>query len=444
MTVFSLNDTSGQKQLLDYVTRVISKNIILSNRNYQFRITDEKKDSLTFKIKIHNRKNKHDDKNKTILLYIYTISHESETSDIVEDFCLKLELKGNMIKKGRNYFFEESYVYGIYKNKCAIKNGKSIMMPGKFIVKLVDKINKLFKVKTSKLLDDSRLPICLENTNNSPVMSLKTIKLLQNGQTWYEKEGGFKLDNNQIYEAVKKVQTIPLSSFLNIATNRNLHSVGESYIDYTEGIESKQRIERIETILKKINLSRENTFQEIATNIFNNKEEISDCEKLEIWEKIISNNLKREKVETTNQIPSFWKPLPSMKDIENYKLLMKWWDIGFGMEYSTKIYEYPIEKPRISRRPSTAFSKRPSTSRRPSTAFGRSVIPTTKTKTKTITPTPLHELAKPKNPRKKIIKKTKKTPVQSTAPVINNSNLKNKNKNKKKKKRRKNKKKKIN
>ena len=36
---------------------------------------------------------------------------------------------------------------------------------------------------------------------------LKTIKLLQNGQTWYEKEGGFKLDNNQIYEAVKKVQT---------------------------------------------------------------------------------------------------------------------------------------------------------------------------------------------------------------------------------------------
>ena len=54
MTVFSLNDTSGQKQLLDYVTRVISKNIILSNRNYQFRITDEKKDSLTFKIKIHN------------------------------------------------------------------------------------------------------------------------------------------------------------------------------------------------------------------------------------------------------------------------------------------------------------------------------------------------------------------------------------------------------
>ena len=121
---------------------------------------------------------------------------------------------------------------------------------------------------------------------------------------------------------------------------------------------------------------------------------------------------------------------------------MKWSDIGYGMEYSTKIYEYPIEKPRISRRPSTAFSKRPSTSRRPSTAFGRSVIPTTKTKTKTITPTPLHKLAKPKNPRKKIIKKTKKTPVQSTTPVINNSNLKNKNKNKKK--RRKNKKKKIN
>ena len=439
MTVFSLNESSGQKQLLDYVARVISNNIILSNRNYQFTITDTDKDSLTFKIKIHNRKNQHDDKNKTILLYIYTISHENETSDIAEDFCLKLELKGNRIKKGQNYFFEESYVHGIYKRKCGISNIKkveSIMMPGKFIVKLVDKINKLFKVKTSKLLDDSRLPICLENTNNSPIISLKTLKLLQNGQTWYEKEGGFKLNNDEIYEAVKKVQTIPLSSFLNIATHPDIHSVGESYINYTEGIESKQQIERIETILKKINLSRESTFQEIAINIFNNKEEISNCEKLEIWEKIISNNLKRKKVETTNEIPFFWKLQPSMKDVENYKLLMKWWDIGFGLEYSTKIYEYPIERPITSRRPSTAFGKRPTTSRRPSTAFGRSVGTTTKKtkKTKTIEPTSLDELAKPKNPRKKI---TKKTPVKSTAPIINNSNLK-------KKKKRKNKKKKIN
>ena len=118
---------------------------------------------------------------------------------------------------------------------------------------------------------------------------------------------------------------------------------------------------------------------------------------------------------------------------------MKWWDIGFGMEYSTKIYEYPIERPITSRRPSTAFGKRPTTSRRPSTAFGRSVGTTTKKtkktkKTKTIEPTSLDELAKPKNPRKKI---TKKTPVKSTAPIINNSNLK-------KKKKRKNKKKKIN
>ena len=418
MVALSLNKDEGKKQLLDYVGKVIDSGIIHSNRNYKFLIKDS---SRSFKIKIHNRKNQHDDANKTILLYIYTLDHKKETSDLEKHFCLKLELKGDRTKnKKRQYFFTESYIHGIYKHKCS-----NPIMNGKFIVQLAEKLNEIFKVKTSKLLDDSRLPICLENTDNKAIISFKTIKLLQNGQTWYEKESGFKLNNIKIYEAVKKVQNIPLSSLLNIVTNSNLHTMTENYLNSKEGIKSTKQIERIETILKKADLSRESTFQEIATNIFN-KKEINDCEKLEIWKTIISNNLKRKKVKTINEIPTWWKPQPSQKDIENYKLLMDWWNIGFSMEYSTK--KYPIEIPKKSTRPSTKNGKRPTTSRRPSTAFGRSVISSTKKNAK---PTSLDELAKPKNPRKKI---TKKTPVQSTAPEINNSNLKNKNKKKKRKK----------
>jgi hypothetical protein len=304
-------------------------------------------------------------------------------------------------------------------------------MNGKFIVQLAENINKIFKVKTSKLLDDSRLPICLENSDNTAVVSLKTIKLLQIGKTWYEKEAGFKLEDTKQYELAKKVQKIPLSSFLNIATNSNLHTMTESYINSTEDLKSIKQIERIETILKKVNLSKESTFQEIARDIFDfSNPEIKNCEKLEIWRTVISNNLVRKKVETLKEIPTWWEPQPSQKDIDNYKILTKWWPAASNWAASTskKIYEYPIERPTTSSRPSTKYGKRPRTSRRPSTAFGKSVISsTTKKNTK---PTSLDELAKPKNPRKKI---TKKIPVQSTAPTINNSNLKNKNKNKKRK-----------
>ena len=253
-------------------------------------------------------------------------------------------------------------------------------MNGKFIVQLAENINKIFKVKTSKLLDDSRLPICLENSDNTAVVSLKTIKLLQIGKTWYEKEAGFKLEDTKQYELAKKVQKIPLSSFLNIATNSNLHTMTESYINSTEDLKSIKQIERIETILKKVNLSKESTFQEIARNIFDfSNPEIKNCEKLEIWRTIISNNLVRKKVETLKEIPTWWEPQPSQKDIDNYKILTKWWPAASNWAASTskKIYEYPIERPTTSSRPSTKYGKRPRTARRPSTAFGKSVISST-------------------------------------------------------------------
>ncbi len=416
MVALSLNKDEGKNQLLNYVAKVIDSGIIHSNRNYQFLI---KGSSRTFKIKIHNRKNHHEDAQKTILLYIYTIAHKKEISDLEKHFCLKLELKGNRTKNKRQYFFTESYIHGIYKPKCS-----NPIMHGKFIVQLAENINKIFKVKTSKLLDDSRLPICLENSDNNAIISLKTIKLLQIGKTWYEKEAGFKLEDTKQYELAKKVQKIPLSSFLNIATNSNLHTLTESYIKLDEGLESTKQIEKIETILKKIKLSKENTFQEITRDIFDfSNPEINNCERLEIWSTIISNNLIRKKVETLKEIPTWWKPQPGQKDIDNYKILMKWWPAASNWAASTskKTYTYPIEVPKKSSRPSTKNN------RRPSTAFGRLVT------SSTAKPTSLDELAKPKNPRKKI---TKKTPVKSTAPIINNSNLK--------KKKRKNNKKKIN
>ena len=398
MVALSLNKDDGKNQLLDYVAKVIDSGIIHSNRNYEFLINGS---SRTFKIKIHNRKNHYNDANKTILLYIYTIAHKKETSDLEKHFCLKLELKGNRTKNKRQYFFTESYIHGIYKHKCS-----NPIMNGKFIVQLAENINKIFKVKTSKLLDDSRLPICLENSDNTAVVSLKTIKLLQIGKTWYEKEAGFKLEDTKQYELAKKVQKIPLSSFLNIATNSNLHTMTESYINSNEDLKSIKQIKRIETILKKVNLSKESTFQEIAKDIFDfSNPEIKNCEKLEIWKTVISNNLVRKKVETLKEIPTWWEPQPSQKDIDNYKILTKWWPAASNWAASTskKIYEYPIKRPRTSSRPSTKYGKRPRTSRRPFTAFGGSIISSTTKKNEK--PTSLDELAKPKNPKKKELSK---------------------------------------
>ena len=139
MVALSLNKDDGKNQLLDYVGKVIDSGIIHSNRNYKFLINGS---SRIFKIKIHNRKNHYEDANKTILLYIYTIAHKKETSDLEKHFCLKLELKGNRTKNKRQYFFTESYIHGIYKHKCS-----NPIMNGKFIVQLAENINKIFKVE---------------------------------------------------------------------------------------------------------------------------------------------------------------------------------------------------------------------------------------------------------------------------------------------------------
>jgi hypothetical protein len=322
---YCLNKKDGKNTLRHYINNTINKGFINSNRKYGFYLNN-KNINQTFHIKINYPNN------EKIFLYIYVIKKTIDKNE----FCLKMEFIEPK-KSGNNYTFNQSIIHGIYRGMCALSKktkNKGLNMKGPYIVQLADTINKILQVKKSILLDDSRLEICLkENGTPHNHMFLGIIKLLQSGKTWYHREIGFEIDDPKVYELTSIVQKIPLSSLFNIVRNKQLHSLGELYLNY------QNQIDRVNEILKKVNLSEKNNFKEITKIIFNSKtNNISDCERVYIYDKIISASLKRKKVHIYKKEDILNDKEISQKDLDNYKILMDWWSIALSMHWCTKIY----------------------------------------------------------------------------------------------------------
>ncbi len=326
-----LHNRSGKTTLKNFVKYIIDRNISYSNRNTYSFYTD--RDSDVFKITFKNKKKIKGVDCPNINLYVYKISPDGR--EIETSYCLWMCLKDEY-KNSRDgfYYFKKSEIKQINKGKCSVKdpNGE---LGGNYLAKLANSINKIFKVEHSTLSDDSSLELAKDK-----IIKLKTLKLLQYQKTWYERVIGFKLDNKRIYELAKLVSNIPLSSFLNIVLDEDLREMTELWRLNEKDINS------ILEILNKVNLNKNSTFGEISRNIFNNFKDISNEEKYIIWDKLISTNYKRVKVEGSTpgknflRIAHFGAPQPDQEDIKNYKFLMEWWPYVSQMSQSSKTYVY--------------------------------------------------------------------------------------------------------
>lgn len=266
---YCLNKSFDQKVLLKYITANIdndSKNKLLY-KDFGFNLDDKK--NMKFKITPIVEK-------KYVILYIL----DKKSKKDALKYCLKLTLK-NMYKKDKYYYFKKSKIDSINRGVCALnkKNVITETMDGTYLVKLVDKINKIFKVETSSLDDDATLEIC--DVKN---VKIKIIKLLTEGKTWYEKTGGFRLEDEKIYKDNEIVRNLKYSYLYDIFKTYKFDFF--SYRD-DQPINEKKLDKTLE-ILKKYNLSKDNTIKEITTKFFDSKSKnIEACDKAHIYEYVI-------------------------------------------------------------------------------------------------------------------------------------------------------------
>ena len=279
---YCLNKKEGKKVLLDYVTNTFKEKTSTSFKNYSFYI-ESKKMNYVFKIHCSYKKPQFEKKKKLLL----------EIFDKKKKYCLKFEFMGNKQHPDYKNFkgFKKSYIHNINKNVCGIKKSKYLLsLSGSYILGLVDKINKIFKVEESSLSDDSRLEAI------SPSVHLKIIKLYEYNKTWYQKEGGFLPENHiKLSQYSKDAGKLKLKDLYKYMNDKDL----KDWSPIDEHLIKEEDINEIYRILKKENLDENSDLKSIALT-FKSKD-LKKSEKLHLWNNIFSLT-KREKISKSKKI----------------------------------------------------------------------------------------------------------------------------------------------
>jgi|ETNmetMinimDraft_8_1059916.scaffolds.fasta_scaffold02771_8 hypothetical protein len=290
---YCLNQKEGKKVLLDYVTNTFKGKTSTSFKNYSFYIKNrlinhEFKLNCSYKIPIGE--DKKDKKVKKALLL--------EIFDKKKQYCLKFELKENKQHPDYKNFrgFKKSYIHNINKNVCGIKRSKYLLsLSGSYILNLVDKINKIFKVEESELSDDSRLELKDENGKVETRALLKIIKLYEYGKTWYQKEAGFIPIPKEINEYGVEAGKLKLKDLYGFYNDKDLRTYGldKNQKFHNEKFVEEEDIKEVYRILKKEKLDENSNLKSVAIAFKSKK--ITSSEKLKLWFKVFSLD-KRKKI----------------------------------------------------------------------------------------------------------------------------------------------------
>lgn len=292
---YCLNKKEGKQVLLDYVTNTFKGKTSTSFKNYSFYIESKK---MNYQFKIHcSYKIPQFEKKKRLLLEIF---------DNKKKYCLKFELMGNKQHPDFKNFrgFKKSYIHNVNKNVCGIKKSKFLLsLSGSYILSLVDRINKIFKVEESSLSDDSRL----EAIGSS--VHLKIIKLYEYNKTWYQKEGGFlPEDHLNLVQYSKDAGKLKLKDLYKYYNDKDLRHWG---ID--EQFVKEEDMNEVYKILKKEKLDENSNLKSISI-AFKSKV-IKNSEKKSLWDNIFSLT-KREGISKSKK--------PEYKLIQAYLKLLEY------------------------------------------------------------------------------------------------------------------------
>lgn len=197
--------------------------------------------------------------------------------------------------------FKKSYIENINKDKCGYSEKKKDKnMSGSFVLEFADELNKLLGVEVSELLDDSRINICEAN------LPLKIISLFKYGKTWYEKEGDFILQDDDMHKLIEDIGEYRLSTIY-----EQFEEIDEKHwdiMDYKNKFidENKKKVYKL---LEKINLSKNAKIKTLITKIFDRNTKLKECEQKFLWDLILEIGT-RKYVKTTDD--------PKYKKLKRY------------------------------------------------------------------------------------------------------------------------------
>ena len=270
-----LNNLKDQKSFLRDVNSVMKKNLqILKNYSYYYLKTDEE---YSYNLLFQKVKNN---------LHITISDGEGWNDKIV---CLKL-----IFCNPNKFFntFKNSTIEKLNKGNCG--KGKRKIMTGGYILNLANKLNDILNVEYSTLEDDSKIKI--KNCDNGEYsISLKVIELLKYGKTWYERKGGYSLDDKNIYNLTKQVQDISLSNIINYANTNIYRRISEFKL-------KKEDVDKLYKILDKLNVGKNIKMKNLYLKAFSKNSNLTLCEQAHLYNMTMLLPIRKIAKENSNDI----------------------------------------------------------------------------------------------------------------------------------------------
>ena len=292
--VFNLNTKMGSTKILSLFKTVYDGKKCKDNVKCSYYFTKkEKKQEHIFDLNICKKKSK------------IQIDMTQNTKNGV---CLKMSFtKQRPHPKMKSYYsFSNSKIELINRGVCGYSNGKKIkIISGSYVLNAANRLNDLLAVKVSKLEDDSRLDVCNSN------VSLKMINLLKYGKTWYEREGGFKLNDKEIYKRAKIVGEMRVSELYNTLLEIDNNALKNSIMDFADRKINPEKIEKVSGLLSKMKMSKNSKIKNLIPKIFSRDSPYKECEQKFLWDFILGlgnrAHIKKSEKEQYKLIKEYYK-----------------------------------------------------------------------------------------------------------------------------------------
>lgn len=288
--VICLNDKKQQNRFIRNIKSVMKKKEFSLRNSYSF---------------YYNKKDKENSFNITMIRKNNTLYIKIGDAEGWNDkkTCLDMTFSKFDEKKGS---FEKSKINLINRGKCGLKGNK--LLEGSYILNLANKLNDILNVKVSILEDDSKIDIKCDDISSS--MSLKMINLLKYGKTWYEREGGFKMDDKKLYLLTYFIQEIRVSDIIKYISNKSHRGLGEFEI-------KDKDIEKLEKVLLKLGVQKNIKLKNLYRKAFDRKSSLNECDQYWLYEMTLMLPTRKIAKQQKDKEQKMYKKLQEFSDLHS-------------------------------------------------------------------------------------------------------------------------------
>jgi len=297
--ILDLQKSADVKQLLRTIKRTYQKNASTCSSGIRYTHEYKKGDKIQKQVFDLYMCSKKEDAKKFLEIKI--------TDNTPTGICLTMRFFQN--KKHTKYSgvlgFKKSKIELLSRGVCGYnKKSKTVSLSGSYVFNVANALNKVLDVDVAVLDDDSRLEICDSN------VSIKILNLLKYGKTWYEREGGYVLNDKEIYKRAKSVGEMSVKKLYDTLSEIDNDFMKSDLFDFKKL--SKVSIQKVEKLLEKISENKNSKIKTIFNKAFDRNSKLTECDQKFLWDHILQLNPRKYITKTKDEKYQF------MKDYYNF------------------------------------------------------------------------------------------------------------------------------